>query len=285
MVYIKDNHIIEFDRSSNKFVSISHAKYYPLCVYSDIILMSDSRLYVCYEHAPHSYYLLCKLKIGGSSDYVVTDADFTDEFVKIKSDYYKIDSKLLVKIPIIAKNSSNIVKSYDDYYYVNMDDQLVQFKCKHSSHTILDSCVESLFLCRRHCETIHIVYKKLNKIISSVYSNKYLALLHTSVIDCDNFSVIKYQDLYLLGSNDNLYKLILSYNDCRCKLKSIVCEISDFNIYITDLFILSANTNVMHRTKTYDFNVKKYVDDDHCHFRKKLCNVKSAKNYENKINT
>lgn len=280
MVYIKDNHIIKFDHASNKFVSISHAKYYPLCIYSDIILMSDNRLYVCYKPMLHSDYSLCKLKIANSGDYIVTSADFTDKFVKINSDYYKIGSKLLVKIPIIAKNSSNIIKTCDYYYYVNMDDQLVQFECENSSHTILDSCVESLFLCRQHWKNIYVVYKKINKIISSVYSYKKLALLHTSVIDCDNFSVIKYQDLYLLSSDNNLYELIFNSNDYRCKLKNIACEISDFNTRITDLFILSTDTNAMYRTKTYDFNDKKYIDDDNCCFRKKLCNVKSAKSYE-----
>jgi hypothetical protein len=111
-----------------------------VCVYVDIILMPDNKLYFINE-----IYALRNLELDTGDDYVVYSDDFTDEFVKINLEYYRIFSTLC-KIPIITKNSCNIknmsASLLYDYCYVDTDNKLILIK-KDRSTEILD-CDDSI---------------------------------------------------------------------------------------------------------------------------------------------
>lgn len=162
MIYIKGNHIMITDGRFTDNIR-NTTGYPPERVYGNTVLLSNGKLYTVV--ALSCYYLeLSEIELESSEYYCICHADFTDKFVRINSDYYKIsdikngnddyypkmtidsigflihnNKKFLQKIPIVAKNSQCIVKLPNAtipncyyYYYIDADNNLVLYDESHT---------------------------------------------------------------------------------------------------------------------------------------------------------
>lgn len=218
MIYISaDDKIMIMKSYQDKPEEITNATgLLPLCVYSNVILMSDYTLYAV-SVGIFTDDTLNPIVMESKEDYVVGPNDFTDRFVQINCEYYMIDNMYtLQKIIVTPKNVYNIVfmsgifRDEDYYYYVDTNNRLLRCHaynlCTSGESTLLDDDVDYILYCDKSNFSYNIICSKVNKIIYYVYMTGSLKHLYTNTINYTDSKVIKIIDKFLLDSDDNLFK-------------------------------------------------------------------------------
>jgi hypothetical protein len=232
---------------------------------------------------------LSEIKLSADNDYVIETDDFTNKFAKINSEYYEIVDNVLYKIPVIAKNSQNIItietRTNKYIVYVNFGDNLVVFNFADTTNTILCSDVETMLQCAEITDSFNIVYKKNNisQIICSTYNDN-LVHVKDNIIDYEDCVIIKVVGSYFLNSNNNLYVPCFRIRSSGCLLCKKIGKIFDFNVYrhifnnyvrVYKEFILVLNSQKKIQEYDRDNNKILHIDNDG-YLKKKIYNVKSA---------
>lgn len=275
MVYITSDNKIMARTCDPELIEISNnTSYLPLTIYCNIVLMSHGKLCAIRYYNNLNNLTLLNLELETGKDYVVNSNDFTEKFVKINSKYYKINGTVLQKIPILAKNSRNIVSAHrlSSYYYVDTNNKLSLFNENDNSIVILDHNVSTLLYNEYRIEgKNNIICEKNNIIICLKYDKS--SLLSTHTIDYNGSSIIKTLDWYMLDSDGHLYEFLLENNNSV--ITKILDNVIDFNYCDQDLFILDTEHKLF-RVNIEDYNLT-HIDDD-SYFKKRVNVTKSSNN-------
>lgn len=289
MIYINNGNIYALGHSFNTgFIRTieNNTGYLPVRICNDILLMSDGRLYRLY--CGYGSTTLKLLRLGTKQkrkDYTVDSINFTDEFAEINSsgECYEIYRNTLQKIQIVANNCRNIymihkyefIDSWDCYYYVNINNELIFFDPRYKSVQHLDDNVNSIFYFNSNDHLRYIIYEKNNIIIYSEIINL-KKLVNNYTIDYIGQSIIKASGKFILDAHNNLYALIMV--DKKFVTRKISDNVIDFccdtfYVYITDTL------NMIYRIDKHIYD-KIYIDTGY--FTKLFSNTKSANNiYKN----
>lgn len=271
MIYISADNKVMMKNYCGYTEIIYDDKHIPLCVCANIILMSDGYLYrVCYDQLMNCK--LFKIKLETGEKYLCEFDNFTSEFAKINSKYYEINGMILSEIPIIAKNSHNIMKTDNNmlYYYISTDDELILFNSNNKSRIIFDYGVNFLLLCRDYDgNKVNVIYEKNSTIICSVYDD--VQLVKTYVVEHDKLRITKILKKFALDSNNNIH--MLKFIDSRYHMFKNLNNIIDFNYCGNILCIVDSEQTIR------EFNIHthtlKYVNDNG-YFKKIITKAKSA---------
>lgn len=272
MIYItSDNKIMRcgiIDKT-NWIVITNNTGYMPLCIYCNIVLMSNYKLYV----VTYKFDELIELVMVNGEDYRVDDSadnysdSFTDKYARINSEFYEIKNTRLHKISIIAANSSEIIKCYTrnktNFYYVSTNNKLIIYNKKDNSHITLDENVDSIFFVGKSCtcDTL-IIYKRANTYLCSVVDEYELS--STYVIDVIKSTIIKKVNRYMLDSDNNLF--IFTYDIYKKKYRiRKASDVIDINIFYGHAYIIKEDQQIL----------GSHTDND-CYLKKKIFNTKSA---------
>lgn len=291
MIYISsDNKIMICDYTKSSEI-INDTGYIPICVYSNIILMSDHKLYVVTysDIVLHMLggYKITKIVLMSGEDYYVEPDNFTNKFVKINSECYKICDKTtsLIKLSIVSKRPHDIIESRVDnmvYNYVDINNNLIFFDEKKNLFKILDSNVDLIFY-GVGLQCTRIIYKKINDtIVYSLYNSD--ILIHTNIINYEGQPIIKTIDLFSLDSGGVLHQFLpgegyeYTITDISFRINYTISTIADFNIFFNRICVSDHNKCIYNT----DNSSLKHIDNGY--FRKVPSNTKSASNiYTNAI--
>lgn len=279
MYYINaDNKIMTY-KFAGSIEIINNTGYEPLCCRGNIILMTNDKLY-CVVNCLHRNIKVLKIITAPVDDYVCNSDDFTDSFVKINSpeEYYEIRGTVLKKIPIIAKNSHNIISvryhnsSNTGYYYIAMDNNLMYYNQSDGVCKILDNNVDSILLYKKkYYQGNYIIYYKNNTVICSECCDAQ-QIVSSHAIDYSGSSVIKTFDNLVLDSDGCLYKFIFD-TSVSAVIKKISSDVKNFNQWEFILLVTDSENNM------YEINYQGEVIGnvgDNCYFERRRCNIKSA---------
>jgi hypothetical protein len=283
--------IIKMNAHSKQSEITNGTEFIPLRICSNIIMLSNYKLYTIKNHA------LCEIMLENCSDYIIDSCDFTDKFAKINSEYYVIDivpehisltsPSLLRKIPdlILAKNSANITITIHKeiyYHYVDTNNNLILVKKSATKQncvsdvneiTILDSNISLLLNCNVDVYGINIIYIKSNTIFCSIYSDT--TLLQTYTIDWNNVSIKKNMHKFLLGSDDKLYQFICA--NSKYKLYVVATNVYDFNCHcVRELYAICKNGDIYYKHISQVLNTRYSYNSANYHFSAKIYKSKSA---------
>jgi hypothetical protein len=270
MIYItSDNKIMRcsiIDKTD--WIEITNDTYYvPLCIYRNIVLLSNYKLYI----VTYEFDKLIELVMTNGEDYKVDDfanyypGDFTDTYVKINSEFYKIKNTRLHKISIVASNSSEIIKRYKKHekiiYYVSKNNKLIIYNKKDNSRVTLDENVDSIFFVTDSGSYDTIIYKKTNAFLcSTIIKTK---LCSTYVIDVIGSTIIKKIGRYALDSDNSLRRFTANING-KYRIQK-ASDIIDFNIFFEYVYTINADQQILG-----------VCANNNCYLKKKISNTKSA---------
>lgn len=261
-----DNKIMTNAYNFEQIEIINYTTYIPLCIYGDVILMSNYKLYKIMGTN------LFVIDIGTGDDYIVEPDNFTHRFVKINSKYYEIRYNTLYKIQIAANNINNIIKFEKVYYYIDADNKLILYNDSDKSHTIYDDNV-NLLVCIDYRYN-NIIYKKNNVIVCSKCRNAIIS--NTYVVNCiSSLSIKKILGHYILDSDNCLYVIKFDFVNDKFTIVKILDGIIDFNYDYIKLYVL-CNDYKIYCVDEYSYN-KKFISGDG-YFMKKSNVTKSANN-------
>lgn len=265
-------------------VIINDTKFLPLCVCTKVVLLSNYKLYIINK------FKLVEINLCSGDDYAIDSYDFTDNYAKINSVYYKIYigndncTPFLIATDFIAKKSQFIIRCLSKYliiynYYVDVADNLIQRVNNHldtiNSTICCDTNVD--FLLYAYCDRISdysvIVYKKVNDIICSIYNRTTLIESYTITNMCE--TIVKRLANFVLDSGGIIHKIMFKAN--RCVLEKMNAKINDFNICDNNFYYyttISDNDSELSDSSICGHN---YINiGNNCRFSKKLCNTKSS---------
>lgn len=253
----------------------------PLCVYGNIILMSDGKLYVVNYLTG---YKLLEIIFESKENYAIGPDDFSHQYAKINSKYYNFYTLThkyeYMNIPIVAKSPDYIYRSGLIYYYVNADNKLFAHHIYVGRDTWLDNNVDMLFFSKNtnNFNNHDIIYKKNDSIIYIKYNGWTIGEKY--VINYDGSPIKKKMNKFLLDYDNRMYKFITD-SDNKYILKKILDDVIDFN-YDDDnrdnnnkLRIIDSEYK-MYSVNNYDYEIKYITDDGY--FKKERNNIKSANN-------
>jgi hypothetical protein len=218
MIYIvNDDIVVNFGQYRESIYVDNDTGYYPLCIRSDAILMSNNKLYIV-NNWPR--YKLFEIKLKSKEDYSVYPDDFTCVYVKIELEYYKIcvvayNYSYMDKIPIIVKSPSCITGNILDggYYYVGSDNKLTSLKSKNNLATVLDNDVDIIFFIAASGgfdRYNSVIYKKKNFIIClKCYDSR---IINKYYISYDGPSIKKILDKFVLDFDNCVYRFSITDN-------------------------------------------------------------------------
>jgi hypothetical protein len=282
MAFINNNNEIItaylYPQSNNTICVINDTNFLPLSVYRNIILMSDGMLYIIINKGYGRCILeVLEMNTNKLEQYAGKVSDFTDRFVKINKRCYELQlhTRKLCKIPIVAKNSNNVAnsfKSYDIYYYVTINNELMCLDKSNNLQKNLDDNVDTILLHHvashnRNC----IIYKKNDMITCSEYY--YCRVINSYVIDYDGSPIIKTLDYFVLDSDGNLHKFVS--NGHLFVIKKVLGNVVDFNISNEILHVLKTDYQ-MYQIDCHNYSVS-HVREAGSFFRKIICNKSANK--------